>query len=304
MEKDSYCLECKKTTEIVVDNRTGDTICAECGLVLDARSIQETMEWRTFTDDNNDRDPNRVGKAENPLLSYANLITHISNPKPSDVSKGNVLSRKRLHDSDGVLIRRFGLIADMADRLGLQQTIQHRAGEIYKDVEEHKTCRGRKLDAVLAACMFIACRESKLSRTLKEFTTVSNGLKEKEINKAVDQIRKRLEVQMGAVQAGEYVRRFCSYLGMNTKTVKAVHEAVVRTEDLDVRRSPKSVLAAIIYMITQLSVDKKSLKDISLAAEVAQGTIKKSYKDLFPYAPKIIPNWFANEDDIKKLSDS
>ena len=272
-----------------MDNRSGDTICSECGLVLDARSIQETIEWRTFTDDNNDKDPNRVGKAENQLLSYANLITHISNPKSSDVSKGNVLPMKRLHDSDGVLIRRLGMIADMADRLGLIQIIQHRASEIYKDVEEHKTCRGRKLDAVLAACLFIACRESKLSRTLKEFTTVSNGLKEKEINKVVDLIRKRLEVQMGAVQAGEYVRRFCSYLGMNTNTVKAVHEAVVR---------------AIIYMITQLSVDKKSLKDISIAAEVAQGTIKKSYKDLYPYASKIIPNWFANEDDIKKLSDS
>ncbi|KAK2663283.1 hypothetical protein Ddye_001857 [Dipteronia dyeriana] len=300
MENDRYCPECKITTEVVVDNRSGDTICAECGLVLEAWSIQDSIEWRTFTDDNNnDRDPNRVGKAESPLLSYANLITHISNPKSSDV-----LPMKRLHDPDGVLTKRLGMIADMADRLGLLQTIHHRAGEIYKDVEERKTCRGRKLDAVLAACLFVACRESKLSRTLKELTTVSNGVKEKEISKAVDLIKKQLEVQMGAVQAGEYVRRFCSYLAMNRKTVQAVHEAVGRAEELDVRRSPKSVLAAIIYMVAHLSDEKKSLKDISLAADVAQGTIKKSYKDLYPYASRLIPNWFANEDDIKKLSDS
>ncbi|KAK3212600.1 hypothetical protein Dsin_017306 [Dipteronia sinensis] len=171
MENEWYCLEYKKTIEIVVDNHSEDTIYTECGLVLEAWSIQETMEWRTCTDDhNNDRDLNLVGKAENPLLSYANLITHISNPKSFDV-----LPMKRFHDPNGVLTRRLGMIIDMADRLGLLQTIQHQAGEKYKDVEEHKTCRGRKLDA----CLFIACRESKLSRTLKEFTTVSNGVKEK-----------------------------------------------------------------------------------------------------------------------------
>ncbi|KAH7554487.1 hypothetical protein ACOSP7_028120 [Xanthoceras sorbifolium] len=303
MESESYCLGCKKSTEIVVDNRSGDTICTDCGLVLEAWIIQETMEWRTFTDDsNNDRDPNRVGQAENPLLTCANLITHISNPKPSDASKG-VLPLRRLHDPDAVFIRGFDMIAAMADRLGIVQTIQHRAGEIYKRVEDHKTCRGRKVDAVSAACLFIACRESKLSRTLKEFAMVSNGVREKEINRAVDIIRKQLEVRMGSVQIGEYVGRFCSYLGMHKKTVKAVHEVVRRAEELDVRRSPKSVLAAIIYMITQLSDDKKSLRDVSIAAEVAEGTIKKSYKDLYPHVSSLIPNWFANEEDIKKLCD-
>ncbi|KAK2643492.1 hypothetical protein Ddye_025255 [Dipteronia dyeriana] len=316
MEGDSYCLECKQATEIVVDNMLGDTICTECGLVLETWNIQGTMEWRTFSDDNNknnssNRDPNRVGKAENPLLNYVNLITHISdNPKPSDASKcTTVLPSKRLHDHDpdGVLIRRLKIIADMADRLALPQTIEHRAGEIYKFVEEHRICGGRKLDAVLAACLSIACRESKLSRTLKEFTTVvPNGVREKEINKAVVLIRKRLDVQMGAVQASEYVKRFCSYLGImkNKKTVQAVHEAVDRAEELDIRTNPKSVLAAIIYMIIQVSDDKKSLGDISIAAKVAESTIKKSYEDLYPYASRIIPNWFANEEDIdNKLCD-
>ncbi|KAK1587388.1 hypothetical protein Q3G72_012334 [Acer saccharum] len=316
MEGDINCLECKKATEIVVDNMSGDTICTECGLVLEAWNIQGTMEWRTFSDDNNknnssNRDPNRVGKAENPLLNYANLITHISNnPKPSDVSKGTtVLPSKRLndHDPDGVLIRQLKIIADMADRLALPKTIERRAGEIYKFVEKHKSCRGRKLDAVLAACLSNACRESKISRTLKEFTTVvPNGVREKEINKAADLIRKRLKVQMGSVKAGEYVKRFCSYLGImkNKKTVQAVHEAVDKAEELDIRRNPKSVLAAIIYMILQVSDDKKSLGDISIAAEVAESTIKKSYKDLYPYASRIIPDWFANEEDINnKLCD-
>ena len=96
-------------------------------------------------------------------------------------------------------------------------------------------------------------------------------------------------------------RRFCSTLGMNNTAVKAAQEAVQRSEELDIRRSPISIAAAVIYMITQLSDDKKPLKDISLATGVAEGTIRNSYKDLYPYASRLIPNTYAKEEDLKNL---
>ncbi|KAK0586900.1 hypothetical protein LWI29_034995 [Acer saccharum] len=67
------------------------------------------------------------------------------------------------------------------------------------------------------------------------------------------------------------------------------------------RRSPISVAAAVIYIITQLSNDTKPLKDISIVTRLAKGTIKNSYKDLHPHLSRIIPDWFANEEDIKSL---
>ncbi|KAK2641190.1 hypothetical protein Ddye_022953 [Dipteronia dyeriana] len=68
---------------------------------------------------------------------------------------------------------------------------------------------------------------------------------------------KAMEV-LHALKKGK--RRFCSNLGMTNQAVKAAQEAVQKSEELDIRRSPISVAAAIIYMITQLSDDKKLLK--------------------------------------------
>ncbi|TXG73267.1 hypothetical protein EZV62_001846 [Acer yangbiense] len=68
---------------------------------------------------------------------------------------------------------------------------------------------------------------------------------------------------VAVVQKKVKSRRFCSNLGMTNQAVKAAQEAVQKSEELDIRRSPISVAAAIIYMITQLSDDKKLLKDIS-----------------------------------------
>lgn len=72
---------------------------------------------------------------------------------------------------------------------------------------------------------------------------------------------------------------------MKNHAVKAVHEAVDR------RMNPKSVLAAIIYTITELSDEKKPLRDISLAADVAEGTIKKSFKDISPHVSYPLKWW-------------
>ncbi|ONK71418.1 uncharacterized protein A4U43_C04F8350 [Asparagus officinalis] len=195
----------------------------------------------------------------------------------------------------------------MADRLGLVATIKDRANEIYKKVEDLKSIRGRNQDAILAACLYIACRQEDRPRTVKEICSVANGATKKEIGRAKEFIVKQLEVEMGqsmemgTIHAGDFLRRFCSSLGMANQAVKAAQEAVQKSEELDIRRSPISIAAAVIYIITQLSEEKKLLRDISVATGVAEGTIRNSYKDLHPYVAKIIPTWFAKEEDLKNL---
>ncbi|TXG70332.1 hypothetical protein EZV62_005267 [Acer yangbiense] len=344
IKMDAYCSDCKKSTEVVFDHSAGDTVCSECGLVLESHSIDETSEWRTFANESGDNDPVRVGGPTNPLLADGGLSTVIA--KPNGAS-GEFLSsslgrwQNRGSNPDRGLILAFKTIATMSDRLGLVATIKDRANEIYKKVEDQKSSRGRNQDALLAACLYIACRQEDKPRTVKEICSVANGATKKEIGRAKEYIVKQLgletgqSVEMGTIHAGDFMRRFCSNLGMNNQAVKAAQEAVKKSEEFDISpvavvlaqlwtlwwlcifrvcfdpiedgiegplRSPISIAAAVIYIITQLSDDKKPLRDISLATGVAEGTIRNSYKDLYPHVSKIIPNWYAKEEDLKNLS--
>lgn len=116
---DTYCPECKRATEVVLDHSAGDTVCSECGLVLEAHSIDETSEWRTFANERGDNDPVRVGGPTNPLLADGGLSTVISNPNGSS---GDYLSvslgrwQTRGSNPDRSLIQAFKTIATMADR--------------------------------------------------------------------------------------------------------------------------------------------------------------------------------------------
>ncbi|KAH1194653.1 Transcription initiation factor IIB-2 [Glycine max] len=293
---DAFCSDCKRQTEVVFDHSAGDTVCSECGLVLESHSIDETSEWRTFANESGDNDPVRVGGPTNPLLTDGGLSTVIA--KPSGGSSEFLSSslgrwQSRGSNPDRGLIVAFKTIATMSDRIGLMRYINE--------------LKIRSLDALLAACLYIACRQEDKPRTVKEICSVANGATKKEIGRAKEYIVKQLgleqgqSVEMGTIHAGDFMRRFCSNLGMTNQAVKAAQEAVQKSEEFDIRRSPISIAAAVIYIITQLSDDKKPLKDISVATGVAEGTIRNSYKDLYPHVSKIIPSWYAKEDDLKNL---
>ncbi|XP_010517653.1 PREDICTED: transcription initiation factor IIB-1-like [Camelina sativa] len=308
---DAYCTDCKKETELVFDHSAGDTLCSECGLVLESHSIDETSEWRTFANESSNSDPNRVGGPTNPLLADSALTTVIAKPNGSSrdfLSSSLGRWQNRNSNSDRGLIQAFKTIATMSERLGLVATIKDRANEIYKRLEDQKSSRGRNQDALYAACLYIACRQEDKPRTIKEICVIANGATKKEIGRAKDYIVKTLgletgqSVELGTIHAGDFMRRFCSNLGMSNHAVKAAQEAVQKSEEFDIRRSPISIAAVVIYIITQLSDDKKTLKDISTATGVAEGTIRNSYKDLYPHLSKIAPSWYAKEEDLKNLS--
>ncbi|KAK1437105.1 hypothetical protein QVD17_02890 [Tagetes erecta] len=210
-------------------------------------------------------------------------------------------------NSDQSFISASETIAIMSDRLGLVAAIKDRANEIFKKVENQKSSSARNQDAILAACLYIACRQEDKPRTVKEILSIANGAPKKEIVRAIDYIQKQLELEMGqlvetgTIHAGDLLIRFCSNLGMANQTVKAAQVSIQKSEEFNIRRSLVSIVAAIIYIVTQLSDDKKPLKDVARATGVAEGTIRKSYKDLYPHLTKIIPTWYAQEDDVKNL---
>ncbi|GKV27625.1 hypothetical protein SLEP1_g36775 [Rubroshorea leprosula] len=49
---------------------------------------------------------------------------------------------------------------------------------------------------------------------------------------------------------------------MTNQAIKAAQEAVQKSEEFDIRRSPISIAAAVIYIITQLSDNKKLLRGL------------------------------------------
>ncbi|CAG5119626.1 unnamed protein product [Candidula unifasciata] len=292
---------------LIEDYHAGDMICPVCGLVVGDRVIDVGSEWRTFSNEKDAKDNSRVGAAENPLFDGGDMSTMIATGTASEAMKdefGKALykNRRAVSSSDRALITAYREIAQMADRLNLPKMLVDRASTLFKQVHDSKALKGRSNDAIVSACMYIACRQDGVPRTFKEICAVSKVSK-KEIGRVFKLILKNLETNVNLITTGDFMSRFCSNLGLSPAIQKAATHIARKAVEMDLvpGRSPISVAAAAIYMASQASDDKKTAKEIGDIAGVAEVTIRQSYKSMLPKALELFPQDFKFSTSVENL---
>lgn len=302
--KDIMCHECKKPTKIVHDQKSGDVICSECGLVLEDHVVDERPEWRTFEGEDL---PTQIRAESTPTNFVFNkeLFATIA-PPPKGESLDRKLDVRHVHEKLGKIEESskwrdgFEIISHMVEKLQLVKTIEDYAMEIYKEIKTSKRIQERTNILLAASCLYLSCKREKKSRTLKEITDCANAnIQACEISRMCKKIHEKLE-ELGHIRnQGEHnttmcVRRFCSKLQLPSTEVKAILETTENLKEHDIRRKPLTILAATIFMVTQISSEKRSLKEISSATSVGVLTITSTYKEMCLIKNKIIPRWFLD----------
>ncbi|KAG5399750.1 hypothetical protein IGI04_014357 [Brassica rapa subsp. trilocularis] len=192
------------------------------------------------------------------------------------------------------------VIASMSDRLSLLATVKNQATEISEQIKGQINIPNVRF----AASIYIACRQNGMALSIKDISSVADGAKQSKITSAVRSVVDKLGLppQLMHIRAAEFAKRYSTDLQMNSQAIKAAEEAAERcTDHVNRSRAPSSVAATVVYIIAQLSYQKKLLKDIRDATGLHENTIKGTYKDLYPYLSRIIPTWFANANDLKRL---
>lgn len=179
------CPECKECpANIVEEYISGDMVCDSCGFCLPGRIVCQETEWRHFSGENDaDRDdPSRIGAAANPLLHGSQLQTSIGSSlaaaNNSTTKHGTARTLQRAQEatmavdanekSNKKLQTRYSEISALCEGMALTRDVVNTAQYYYKLVDDAKYLRGYKPIAVIAGCVFIACRTCHVPRTFQE----------------------------------------------------------------------------------------------------------------------------------------
>lgn len=203
----------------------------------------------------------------------------------------------------------------MSDAIGLPKSVCDIAKQVYKKVEDSRQLRGKSLQSVIAACIFIACRKANVPRTFGEICALTHVSKT-EIGRSFQAIEKLLISESQAHDTGEssesilsreleYIPtastsasdlmvRFCNRLRLSVGIQTICVELAKRMGDEGTLagRSPISIAAVGIFFVSWLMGNGKSAKEVGDAAGVSEGTIKGAYKALFAAREKLVdPKW-------------
>ncbi|KAF7302103.1 Cyclin-like protein [Mycena indigotica] len=312
------CPECRDPNpEIAEEFGSGDLVCRNCGLVLGDRIVDTRSEWRTFANDEGD-DPSRVGAASDPLLEGREQLDTIVSFRDGGSGLARELqraaSRAQSSRSERNLLTAFRDISNWCDQFSLPKTISDIAKQLYKRSDEEKLLRGKPLDAVIAACIFIACRQAHVPRTFREICNLTHVSK-KLLGQCYKALEQAFNLTPGAsatastpgVTTGpeKMLARYCNHLDLPANVQSICADIIVTARELGIAdgRSPVSIAGGAIYFTCNLLGASKPLKDISLVAGVSEGTIKLVYRLYFLDKEKLVKQeWIdAGKADLSRL---
>jgi transcription initiation factor TFIIB len=206
----------------------------------------------------------------------------------------------------------------MSEAIGLPKVVSDIAKQLYKKVEDSKQLKGKTIQSIIAACIFIACRKANVPRTFKEICALTKVPKN-EIGRVYKTIEKLLVADAQATaaangvdmpstnpaaapqytptastSAADLMIRFCNRLHLPASVQATCVELARRMADQGTLagRSPISIAAAGIYFVSWLVGKGKSAKEVGDAAGVSEGTVRNAYKLIWADKEQLVdPKW-------------
>jgi len=286
------CPECGG--DVVEDERRGETVCAECGLVVEADSIDHGPDWRTV-DDGERTNNSRVGAPRTKLLHDEGLSSTIdwkdrdAYGRSLSANKRRRMERLRTWDErfrtkdhqERNLKQALGEVDRMGSALGLPDDVRETAGVIYRRALEEDLLPGRSIEAVATASLYAAARQAGAPRTLGEFAAVSR-VDETEFKRAYRYVVRELGLGVQPADPATYVGRFGSDLDVADGTERLARELLRTGESAGVHvgKSPVGLAAAALYAAGLLADDRLTQTEVGEVADVSEVTIRNRYQEL------------------------
>jgi transcription initiation factor TFIIB len=179
------------------------------------------------------------------------------------------------------LSRALTQLNKLGETLDIPFSVLERASYIYRMALEKGLVRGRAINSIVCAALYGALRYDGIPRTLRELSEASD-IEKKELARCYRLIVKDLRLQMPVVDPVKHVRRI-SKRGDLGKKVTLEAEKVVRLAQkrkLVAGKDPVGLAAAAIYYACVLLDEKKTQRDVAIAADMTEVTIRNRYRSL------------------------
>jgi transcription initiation factor TFIIB len=283
MSQSVTCPECQGN----VHRQNTESVCANCGLVVDEDRIDRGPEWRTFEGD--DRNPERTGAPLTRSRHDRGLSTKIGRSTRLKGRKRRQFARmRRQHKrasipskADRNQVYGFTDIRRLVGALSLPRSVRDQACALFDSAQSEDLLRGRSIEGFSAAAVYAVCRTNGISRTLEEIEAVARA-DESEMRAAYDAMNQDLGLPTGPIDPREYLPRYATELDLGNDVERAAREYADRAEERNLisGRNPSGVAAACLYAGAQDHDVALTQADAADVADVTPVTLRSNYYDL------------------------
>ena len=287
------CSECGGNN-ILRDNITGELVCQSCGIVFASTHLNTGPEWRAFDHIQREKLP-RVGAPTNWTMHDKGLSTQIgwrdndfSGKRLKPEMRSNLYRLRKwqrrsiITDSKNRnLYQALQIMGQIQSRLSLPRNVIETSSMIYRKALNANMIRGRTIQSIVVACVYMACRQCGIIRSLEDVAS-SCSVSKKVAASHYRFLLRRLKPNVPQVNPMSYISKIVSNLGLIGETERLA-KMIIHTASLmklTGGRGPAGMAAASVYISTRITGDYRTQGAIAREAQVTEVTIRNRYKEL------------------------
>jgi len=286
---------CGKGNAIITDLESGELICSDCGIVIsdniqdNSRSVRREVDTVELNDGSRTGAPTTLARHDMGLATIISKSDTDASGARLDVAMRSTMNRLRTWDfriqhhapNDRNRKQAFNELNILKDKLGLSDAAVEKTAYIYRKLQERGYVRGRSILSVLAAAIYIACREIGISRTIKDIAAISN-IKRKELARIYRMLVFELDIKIPMVDPMKCIVKVANKANLHEKTVR---QAMTIMKDLNDReistgKNPMVLAATVLYLSCIKSGQNITQDNISHAAGITGVTLRNRLNDL------------------------
>jgi len=285
--KDKFVLCGVCSGQLICDPDTGEELCSRCGIVARENSVM-IAERSAFTfEDMNKRylagepasvvtyhiglssfiDKKNIDANGNQIRGYSNIeklrrlnrITVSSNSKTKNLNKAMRETRR------------------ITEILCIGTPVTERAAYLYRKAFEKGLVRGRSITGIVAATIYIACKDSGVPRSIHEIEEVIGNTDRKNIARYYKFLLREMKIHLPLPLPSNNISRIADKAHLSERTIRKALEILGHIGDsaLLSGKNPASLAAAALYLATVETGEYTTQLRIAIAADVSTVTVRK-----------------------------
>lgn len=169
----------------------------------------------------------------------------------------------------------------LKNSLGLSEIIIDKAKCIIGSASKKGLARGRSHATIVAAAVYIACRESEAPRPLHDIAAIAE-VKQKILGRYCKILMNKLYLNLPTIDLSKCIMRLADMIKANerAKHLATIMMNEIVKQEISAGKNPMAVAASILYICCEKAGNHITQRSVANAAGISEVTLRNRFKEL------------------------
>ena len=271
---------------LITDIFSGEIFCGDCGTVIEEKLDNNgEMQIHSLEDF---MTKSHVGPKQSLSMYDNGMYSVIGKDKDSTGKSLNSINKSRFHrlrvldnrsktekSSQRTLVKSLAFLNGLKEKLGISENTVEVACSLFRRIQKHQLIKGRTSNSLMAASLYVSCRQTMTPRSLEDISQIGN-IHKKSLQKAVRILIDEFGLNLPQYNTSSFLSKLSSDMGISEKTKRYALKILTDVEKAGATagKNPIGQAAASLYLASMLMGDRINQRKFCEISGVSTVTLR------------------------------